>query len=86
MKTSMFAAAALAVGLLGATAFGGQAGADEKAPVTFKVKADGARVPPFTTLITVTVPEVSVAANANEAETARTAAALKATASDFFIL
>ena len=45
MKTSMFAAAALAVGLLGATVYGGQAVPDEKAPATFKVKFDSSAGP-----------------------------------------
>ena len=45
MKKSMFAVAALAVGLLGMTASAGQAGADEKAPATFKVKFDSSAGP-----------------------------------------
>jgi peptidyl-prolyl cis-trans isomerase A (cyclophilin A) len=45
MKRSMFAAAALAVGLLGMTAYAGQAGADEKAPATYKVKFDSSAGP-----------------------------------------
>ena len=45
MKTSMFAAAALAVGLLGATVYGGQTVPDEKAPATFKVKFDSSAGP-----------------------------------------
>jgi peptidyl-prolyl cis-trans isomerase A (cyclophilin A) len=45
MKRSMFAAAALAVGLLGSAAYAGQAGADEKAPATFKVKFDSSAGP-----------------------------------------
>ena len=45
MKQSMFAVAALAVGLIGMTASAGQAGADEKAPATFKVKFDSSAGP-----------------------------------------
>ncbi len=44
MKRSMFAVAALAVGLLGMTAHAGQA-ADEKAPASFKVKFDSSAGP-----------------------------------------
>src|SRR6478672_2672835 len=45
MKRSMFVAAALAAGLLGSAAYAGQAGADEKAPATFKVKFDSSAGP-----------------------------------------
>ena len=44
MKTSMFAAAALAVGLLGTTVLG-QAVPDEKSPATYKVKFDSTAGP-----------------------------------------
>ena len=44
MKRSMFAAAALAVGVLGMTASAGQGG-DEKAPATYKVKFDSTAGP-----------------------------------------
>jgi peptidyl-prolyl cis-trans isomerase A (cyclophilin A) len=44
MKTSMFAAAALAAGLFGATVYG-QAVPDEKAPATYKVKFDSTAGP-----------------------------------------
>jgi peptidyl-prolyl cis-trans isomerase A (cyclophilin A) len=45
MKKSLFAAAALAVGVLGMTASAGQAVPDEKAPATFKVKFDSTAGP-----------------------------------------
>ena len=45
MKISMFAAAALAVGLLGTTAYAGQAVPDETAPAMFKVKFDSSAGP-----------------------------------------
>ena len=45
MKISMFAAAALAVGLLGMTAYAGQAVPDETAPAMFKVKFDSSAGP-----------------------------------------
>ena len=46
MKTSMFAAAALAVGFLGMTAaYAGQGAADETAPAMFKVKFDSSAGP-----------------------------------------